>query len=501
MSSPQGLEETLKGDLPSYSQSVCAPPTYSCRPSCDEQVLQETPSRRLNSRSGSTSRTGTYVRKCGKTTIMLSDLERPVASEEDESDASIHSPVFGRNSRVQGAVLLEESEMVTEVVLEMEAKLDTTTSDGGAQTTQLYHQRHLLWTKPDSSLPSSSSTTQSCPAQIQLDYALPSTYRDKGSDKPLPPSYTGFFEGSSTLYAKTIYQLRVRVTRLVSSRIGFWTKTKTILVPFDYYPRTRASRPIVPTPGFFSSIKTSPEEWYQASSSLKPRCTSTSSTSSLKDPFPVHLFLPAGRVYALSDTIPFHLQITGRTSALQTVFSSSPASTTQTEDILNRTLSCDSHNTTKSSPLRSLRGHIHPTVTQHLHQEQPSDVPKIRVYLMRQLAVEVRGERTWRNTVIGEGSLEPVPPSSTSRECAEDEEEHLDWEGSLKCKDSVDVGGFMAGNVHVKDFVMLSITPTNPSKTHVLELALSIPIRLVTDSCEVEEVIGGDWTTSRDPTQ
>jgi hypothetical protein len=227
----------------------------------------------------------------------------------------------------------------------------------------------------------------------------------------------------------------------------------------------------------------------------------------------LQFFLPAGRVYALSDTIPFHLQIAGRTSALQTVFSSPSSTTTQTEDMLNRTLS---HDTTKSFPLRSLRGHhLHPSMTQDL-----SNVPKIRVCIIRQLAVEIHGQRTWRNTVLGEGSLEPVPPSSSSRECAEDEEEHLDWEGSLKCLESVTVGGFMAGNVHVKvcclvlsfcqvrsssmriqDFVMLSITPTNPSKTHVLELALSVPIRLVTDSCEVEEVTEGEWTTARDPTQ
>lgn len=112
---------------------------------------------------------------------------------------------------------------------------------------------------------------------------------------------------------------------------------------------------------------------------------------------------------------------------------------------------------------------------------------------MRQLAVEVHGQRTWRNTVIGEGSLEPVPPSSSSHN-GEDEEQHLDWEGSMKCNSSVDVGGFVAGNVQVKDFVMLSITPSQPAKTPVLELALSVPIRIVTDSCGLEDVPGGDWS-------
>lgn len=45
----------------------------------------------------------------------------------------------------------------------------------------------------------------------------------------------------------------------------------SIIIPFKYAPRTRPQRPIVPTSCFFSSIKTSPEEWYQALSCLEMR--------------------------------------------------------------------------------------------------------------------------------------------------------------------------------------------------------------------------------------
>ena len=44
-----------------------------------------------------------------------------------------------------------------------------------------------------------------------------------------------------------------------------------IVIPFKYYPRTRAHRPILRLPTFFSSVKTSPEEWYQAVTCLKTK--------------------------------------------------------------------------------------------------------------------------------------------------------------------------------------------------------------------------------------
>jgi len=44
-----------------------------------------------------------------------------------------------------------------------------------------------------------------------------------------------------------------------------------VIIPFGYWPRTRPHRPILPNPCFFSSVKTSPEEWYQAVTCLKTK--------------------------------------------------------------------------------------------------------------------------------------------------------------------------------------------------------------------------------------
>jgi len=42
-------------------------------------------------------------------------------------------------------------------------------------------------------------------------------------------------------------------------------------VTFNYCPRSRPNRPIVHIPDFLCSVKTLPEEWYQATSTLKTR--------------------------------------------------------------------------------------------------------------------------------------------------------------------------------------------------------------------------------------
>ncbi|RXW25356.1 hypothetical protein EST38_g505 [Candolleomyces aberdarensis] len=426
------FETELRLDLPSYSPSVPAP-QYSYEPACDEQRLQLTPS----SSAGHRTPTGTFIKKSGKTTVVLTD-------QEEGTD----SPSYGRYGNINGTLLLDESETVTEVECKIEGKLDTTISEGGGKSTPLIKQRHILWSKQ------SAAPNGSCSSQLAFSFTLPGTFRDGTEDKPLPPSYHVFCHGTPSLFLKTSYSIRIAITRVVHQKLGLWTKTKHILIPFSYVPRSRAHRPILPRPCFFSSVKTSPEEWYQAETTIKRR------DSSSQSPLNCHLFVPAGRVYGLKDTIPFHLQISGRISTLRELFSSTE---------LSRVYSAESH-LTSSSSLPSLN----------------HTPPVIRVFLMRQVTVEIRGQKSWRNIVAGEGALSSVPPlmsscySPTSDACRESE--HLDWEGDLRVNDEVDCAGFMVANAQVKDFIMLKITPSESSKSQFLDLQVSIPIRLVTDS-------------------
>ncbi|KAJ3522242.1 hypothetical protein NMY22_g11974 [Coprinellus aureogranulatus] len=428
---PSSYDLDASRDLPSYAAAVPAP-RYSFEPACDEQRLQLTPQS-----SASRTPTGTFIKNSGKTTVVLVD------QEED-----VELPTYGRRGPIHGTVLLEEPETITEVEVKIEGKVDVTISEAGGKTTQLVKQRHVLWNRD-------ASGRGHCPSQLAFAYPLPATFHDGREIQPLPPSYQVFCRGVPTLFLKTTYTIRVAVTRIAHQKLGgLWTKTKHILIPFNYAPRTRAHRPIHPMPAFFSSIKTSPEEWYQATSTVKAR-----DASSLT-PLDVQTFIPAGRVYGIKDTIPFHLQLSGRVSSLRQLF----ASCTN----LDRVTSADSHRTASSS----------------LSIKDSESDPIIRVYLMRQITVELRGQKAWRNVVLGEGTLTSVPPLMTSCYCpsSSSRTEHLDWEGELRCDDDVIAANFTIGNTNVKEFVIVNISPLADSKTQLHEMQVSIPIRIVTDS-------------------
>jgi hypothetical protein len=133
---------------------------------------------------------------------------------------------------------------------------------------------------------------------------------------------------------------------------------------------------------------------------------------------------------------------------------------------LDRVASADSHRTVES------------------RVSLPESKPVIRVYLMRQIALEFRGQKAWRNVVLGEGTLSSVPPLATSCYCpvSSTREEHLDWEGELKCNEDVIAANFTIGKSTVKEFIIVSITPPLEAKSLLHDMQVSIPVRLVTDS-------------------
>ncbi|KAJ3509157.1 hypothetical protein NLJ89_g5366 [Agrocybe chaxingu] len=373
-------------------------------------------------------------KKIGRTTVVL-----------NEQEAGISVPTFGRSAHISGTVCFEESSSVLGVVLQVEGKLDSTISEAGGHSTKLFSQRYPLWSQCN-------SQGEPCPSQIPFSVFLPSTFTYNGAAAPLPPSFHSHFMDVPALFVKASYQLRFIITRIRHKKLEMWPKVKHISVPFTYVPRTRSHRPIVRSPCFFSSVKTSPEEWYQAVTSLRTR------PNAKIDPITCHLFIPAGRIYGLRDKIPFHVQLSGIICTLKDVFAGCVSG-------LDRVLSVDSSNTTAS-------------------RRSPAANPLIRVYLLRQVSVSMKGTSAWRNMILGEGTLAPIPPDlssccSLTRQCREG---HVDWEGEVSCRDDITVGSFSAANVHVKDFIALSLTPPDRRSSPLLDLQLTIPIRLVTDS-------------------
>lgn len=430
---PSTYHMQVHPSLPTYSPSSPAP-SYSCEPACGEQTLQHTPS---NARP---TPAFVFIKTAGKTTVVLNDQEE-----------SAEIPSYGRQGLVNGTICFQNPENISEVVIKVEGKLETIISEAGGKSVKLLNTQYKLWTSRE-------SQSSTCPAQVPFAVIIPTCFEDGDTTRPLPPSFHVMYRGVPSLFVKTSYNIHIIVTRIPHSKVEFWTKKKHISIPFKYYPRTRAYRPILSIPSFFSTIKTSPEEWYQASSCMKTR------ERSGIQPLEVHLFVPAGRIYALTDVIPFHLQLFGNVSSLRELFTSS----------LGRVTSADSNRT-------------------FLSGKPPECKPVLRVFLLRQVTVEVKGQKSWRNTTIGEGRVWPMPPL-LSNCCPSGSSGHLDWEGELRVNQDVDVGGFNVANVQVKDFISLSLAPPCPQSSPLLELQLTVPIRLVTDSWGDTTAMDGGFT-------
>lgn len=110
--------------------------------------------------------------------------------------------------------------------------------------------------------------------------------------------------------------------------------------------------------------------------------------------------------------------------------------------------------------------------------------PRIRVYLLRQISVEVCGQKAWKNIELGEGTLSPRPPPIISSSSTTLGEDSLDWEGEVRCEEGFSLPGFTTGDLMVKDFIVLSISPAEPTKSDLLSTQVSVGIRLVTESAE-----------------
>lgn len=203
-----------------------------------------------------------------------------------------------------------------------------------------------------------------------------------------------------------------------------------------------------------------------------------------------------------------------------------------------------------TSILSSLQSRLASTLTGV--PRRPSK-PVIRVYILRQIIVEVRGQKAWRTCVLGEGVMRPTSQLTTER-CSEDslcsssrssissrssvdhskeagpssrpldaapsysatpfrpssDSTHppthtntivdpyggsldptitLDWDGTLRCASpqEVQVGGFAAwptssvAGLVVKDFVVVSVVPPDPTRSDLVEHQWAHPVRLVTD--------------------
>ena len=66
----------------------------------------------------------------------------------------------------------------------------------------------------------------------------------------------------------------------------------------------------------------------------------------------------------------------------------------------------------------------------------------------------LHGLNSWSNSVLGEGTIWPIPPDSSSGgatcRSSQPHEGNIDWDGEVRCRSDITVGGFNAANVQVK---------------------------------------------------
>ncbi|THV02995.1 hypothetical protein K435DRAFT_716152 [Dendrothele bispora CBS 962.96] len=396
------LENTTT--LPPYSVAS-PPPSYSSDPACGEQSIQLSP--RSRSRP-----TGTFTKKSGSVTVIL------MGQDENAS-----TPTYGRQDIVSGFLSLESREAISEVRVKLVGQMVLIISEGGSQTTQLFEQDHILWRYDPSS-----DADASCPSTIPFMCRFPSGFSTKGhADTPLPPSLNMHYPGTSSMMITTRYTLKIKVVKARHPTMGFWTKVKRMAVSLDYLPRTRPPYSISPSSNWFSDLKIAPEQWHQTVAVIKSR------SEDIVPSIDCNLFIPSSKVYSLSDSVPFHVNLTG--------------------------------------PLRSLR--------EFLPQPGKDSFP-IHVHLLRQICVEVNGAKAWRNSIIGDGAVRGIPPPF-SNITSESRDGSLDWEGEIKISKNVHICGFNAGDLAVKDFIVLSVSPTVP-KSFIQFQQISVNIRLATES-------------------
>ncbi|KAG7445716.1 uncharacterized protein BT62DRAFT_969440 [Guyanagaster necrorhizus] len=279
--------------LPPYSKTA-PPPHYSCEPIPGERRVEHTP------RSGPRIPNGTFIKKRGSLTVVLTE-------QQDDNP----SPAYGREAAIHGALLLEKVDMILSVDIKIEGRLDMMSSECGARSLVTVDDTQTLWTYDR-------TKNEPCPSSLSFSRTLPSMFKDSDKSYPLPPTYKASFPGTPGLHVISVYTLVVRVTSIRHPKFGFFAKTKTLRIPITYAPRTRPNRPTLSIP-LFHSVKSSPEEWMQSLTTMK-----TKSRVAMA-PIESNLFIPSVQIFSFSDIIPFHVQLSGPLSSLRQLFPHVPS--------------------------------------------------------------------------------------------------------------------------------------------------------------------------------
>ncbi|TFK20981.1 hypothetical protein FA15DRAFT_673023 [Coprinopsis marcescibilis] len=425
--------------LPAYHSPTESPPSYTDSPQEDETTVAHSP------RTGSRSHQGTCVKCWKEVTIILKD--------QDESSPL---PVFSRGGIINGEVGVSNPECVVEITAKLSGQMSLMITDCGSTGAVLVSEKKVIWSQD-----SEGNLKGQCPSILPFLLRFPQTFQDHDArDFKLPPSFEATFLGVPALFAKCVYTLTITISTTKRYGLASWNRSRMFSMVLDYRPRTRPNRPIVMVDTIFASIKPVPEEWKQLILTMGTR------SGSKCRPVECHLLLPSIQTFAISDTVPFHLQLRGSLECLREIL----------------------------PPSSCLLDPNHEKIRERTLDLTPTGPHSIRVYLARQVHLEVNGRKRFRTCTVGTSQMWPVPPvipreGETSSVTNDLDDICLDWQGELKCREDVSVASFHAGSLAVKDFLVVGLAPSDISSSFLRAVQLVQPIRLVTDSwVEIEQV-------------
>ncbi|KAJ8094013.1 hypothetical protein PM082_009901 [Marasmius tenuissimus] len=360
------------------------PPDYSAGLRQGERVIQSTPGPSYSQSMG------TVRRDAGGDTVVL----------VGQSDG-ISTPVYEQGGVVSGFIELDPTrrDNVAEVSVKLTGCLRLRLPGSASHTVKLIREKRVLWAF-DSSQPSVCSPT------LPFECTIPSKVSGithGGASESLPPSFESgaLVIGPSSLTAYCRYTVVVKITRSFR-RLGkrvTMSRTKRIDIPFSYNPRPRPPFRTFSSLDSLSGLKTAPDEWHQRLTVIHP----------CRDELPsviCHLLIPSKRVFALTDPVPFHVQLSSSHLPHRELY------------------------TTRGS-------------TRHTPE------PFVHVHVLRQILLEVNGKKDWREAIIGHGILSRVQPDGGT-ETSIAGEESLNWEGQIKFLENLACPSFAAGGITVK---------------------------------------------------
>ncbi|PCH40301.1 hypothetical protein WOLCODRAFT_67744 [Wolfiporia cocos MD-104 SS10] len=339
-----------------------------------------------------------------------------------EQEDNVSLPVYGCGDTVEGAVNLTKPNTATSVEVKLEGRLRLKeVAEGGTTTNQLCLFTVMLW--------SQEGNLEPCPSSLPFSFTIPTTFSDGKNIYPLPPTHEAHLAGVPGFHAVIDYYITVTVQK--NKPAGLLRAGSSIIsTPLLYYPRSRPAVPLPPPLLHNIQLATLLEtpEW---------RCYDSAITAKLPGGKDIisRFYVPSARVFCMSEPIPFHLTFTSSALSLAAFLPLGPT---------NR----------KSSK--------HCT----------------HVQLLRQTNVDVRnavilGTKTdiWQTLEIGNGTFRLTG----------DGPDWIAFAGEVYVKSQIKVGGFKAGGLTIKDFLVLSMTPPEPTKAPFNELRQVIPVRLTTD--------------------